>query len=732
MERRQDREHPNIVQADAAFPSTAASGVTGHQFPGADPGFFGLLPPTTAYPAVCAPPSAGSASHSVSAGPSFLEASGRLRAGSSPRQDPSRPGCPQDAHTFARSGSAPSGERHEGAFLQSARTAALLSPTPPSGTQSSDSSQCLPVPTAGSQKSSPFASTASTPPQASQSHAHFSSYVSLPPGAAKDVPGRGQPNRFDQSLGDSFCVERFVAPDQPSYQSMRDQPRLGCHAARPSHSASSSQLSSGDPQREVSQGAGLDCRTGQGDGRAEARPEGVWNFGSRGSLSFEDLIAQVHKLLRSNTNSSSSSSASTPRRQPSGRLTEPSETSWESKSKDHRSIWARESTADGATLEQQPQAGLLSGKTGKDLYGIERVGQLDFAVLQEGGLQCAASSLDSQALAVLQELNRVAVQQRVWESQMEAVTQENAALQSRVAMLEERQRILQQQNQALRAAQQSRVERGAFGVGGCARGTGRGALQRSGSSRLLAPSGYQGPDQIQSAPNPSTPIIKGSDKISVEQFLLSFPFTATQDYPHAMLKFCADHNLVVKLLGYHGKRVELLERQYCCRIQTSAQASSFPGYPNGRCVLFTGPLTCLLRACADLYAVVDTSSPGLRTNIEGYRVCLVVPGDFVGRLLRSNCAGLHALQEAGGKIVHIALGNLCVVMRGNYSERVLLIDGNIEGVCQVLESASTQLQDFLRRFSGQGGACGTGGSTSLTSRYEFLDYPKRIELHLSS
>lgn len=103
---------------------------------------------------------------------------------------------------------------------------------------------------------------------------------------------------------------------------------------------------------------------------------------------------------------------------------------------------------------------------------------------------------------------------------MEAVTQENAALQSRVAMLEERQRILQQQNQALRAAQQSRSERGAFGVGGCARGTGRGTLQRSGSSRLLAPCGYQGPDQIQSAPNPSTPIIKGSDKISVEQFLL--------------------------------------------------------------------------------------------------------------------------------------------------------------------------------------------------------------------
>lgn len=384
MERRQDREHPNIVQADAAFPSTTGPGVTGHQFPGADSAFFSLLPPTTAYPAVCAQPNAASAPQGVAAGPSFLEASGRLRTGSSPRQDPSRPACPQDAHTFARSGSAPSGDRHEGAFLQSARTAGLLAPSQPSGTHSSDSSQCLPVPSGGSQRSSPFASTASTPPHASQSHAHFSSYVSLPPGAAKDVPGRGQPNRFDQSLGDSFRVERFVASEQASYQSLRDQSRLGCHAARPSHSPSSSpQLSSGDVPREVSQAAGLDCRTGSGDGRSQARPEGVWNFGSRGSLSFEDLIAQVHKLLRSNTNSSSSSSASTPRRQPSGRLTDPSET-WESKPKDQRSIWARESTVDGAALEQQPRAGLLNEKTGKDVYGVERVGQLDFAVLQEG------------------------------------------------------------------------------------------------------------------------------------------------------------------------------------------------------------------------------------------------------------------------------------------------------------------------------------------------------------
>lgn len=190
---------------------------------------------------------------------------------------------------------------------------------------------------------------------------------------------------------------------------------------------------------------------------------------------------------------------------------------------------------------------------------------------------------------------------------------------------------------------------------------------------------------------------------------------------------------MVKLLGFQGRRVELLERHNHCRIQTSAQSASFPGYPNGRCVLFVGPLPGLLRATSDLFAVADTSRPGLRLNVEGYRMCLVVPGEYVGRLLRSNCAGLHALQEGGGRTVHIALGNLCVLMGGGYSERVLLIDGTLDGVARVLEMAAIQLQDFFRRNGGASGGGGAGGGPGvpLIQRYEFLDYPKRIDVQLA-
>lgn len=215
-------------------------------------------------------------------------------------------------------------------------------------------------------------------------------------------------------------------------------------------------------------------------------------------------------------------------------------------------------------------------------------------------------------------------------------------------------------------------------------------------------------------------------------FLLRFPFSVShRGYSHSVLKFCADHNLVVKLLGFQGKRVDLLEKSHRCRIQASAQAASFPGYPNGRCVLFVGALISLLRASADLFAVADTSRPGLRSNLGGYRMCLVVPGEYVGRLLRSNCSGLHALQGGGGTTVHIALGNLCVLMSGGYSERVLLIDGALEGVARVLEMAAAQLQDVFRKSSGsQGGASG-GNGIPLIQRYEFLDYPKRIDVDIS-
>lgn len=111
-------------------------------------------------------------------------------------------------------------------------------------------------------------------------------------------------------------------------------------------------------------------------------------------------------------------------------------------------------------------------------------------------------------------------------------------------------------------------------------------------------------------------------------------------------------------------------------------------------------------------------------------MCLIVPGEYVGRLLRTNCSGLHALQEGGGKSVHIALGNLCVLLGGGYSERVLLIDGSLEGVARVLEMAATQLQDFFRRNPGPSGGQPSSDEVPMIQRYEFLDYPKRIDLQL--
>ncbi|XP_026191226.1 centrosomal and chromosomal factor [Cyclospora cayetanensis] len=324
---------------------------------------------------------------------------------------------------------------------------------------------------------------------------------------------------------------------------------------------------------------------------------------------------------------------------------------------------------------------------------------------------------------------------------------ENQLLVSRIQQQQQQQQQmrLQQPFQLLHAPKGGAASRAQslspFGTAsefsGCAEGSGGSSSSAANLSFSRALSGGVLPrpevsaDEIRSAPNPSTPLLRGGD-ISVERFLSTFPFApCTREYSHSVLKLCADHNLVVKLLGFQGRRVELLERHHRCRIQTSAQSASFPGFPNGRCVLFVGALPSLLRASADLFAVADTSRPGLRLNVEGYRMCLVVPGEYVGRLLRSNCAGLHALQEGGGRTVHIALGNLCVLMGGGYSERVLLIDGALEGVARVLEMAAMQLQDFFRRHPGPPGVATGAGPPPLIQRYEFLDYPKRIDVQLS-
>ncbi|KFG28544.1 putative KH domain protein [Toxoplasma gondii p89] len=695
MERQQDTGFSGFLspkQSYSSSPSTTGQGVTTERVHSdvRCPGF----PPSTAYPVPSRPPAAncsqgaGSVFHglgNLSTLSNFMSTTNQFRSTTYSYPDPVRTASSGESDTYFSSCGTGGSHPNSSFLLTAARTSCLSSPRRV-GVYSSVRPQCPPPPPATSQRSSPVASTAPTPSPLVQSQKQ-PSFAPSSSAVTKDCSGVPQPNMYGRSLGDSFRQE------SPPRQEQTPQPQLGQlpRAASPLTTPSGPHSSTAHHQPNHYVGGsclpGIDCQEADTEPYGEGHAERLWNFSGRGSLSFDDLIAQVQKLLHSNSTSSSASSASTPRR-PSGRL---------------------------AAASQRIQA-----------YGPGG----DFSSLcepfNEGVTQHTTSYIDPQAFAVLQELHRTAVQQRVSEAKIAVLRQENADLRNRITLLEETQTFLQQQNQSLRAAQHSAE------AAGSSLGESRPATNKSATSRLLTPSGYQGPDQIQSAPNPSTPIIKGSDKISVEQFLLSFHFTLTQDYPHAILKFCADHNLVVKLLGYHGKRVELLERQYCCRIQTSAQASSFPGYPNGRCVLFTGPLVSLLRACADLYAVVDTSSPGLRTNIEGYRVCLVVPGDFVGRLLRSNCAGLHALQEAGGKAVHIALGNLCVLMRANYSERVLLIDGNIEGVCQVLESAAAQLQDFLRRFSGGQGGGGGGGSENLASRYEFLEYPKRIELHLST
>nr|PIM02261.1 putative KH domain protein [Toxoplasma gondii COUG] len=761
MERQQDTGFSGFLspkQSYSSSPSTTGQGVTTERVHSdvRCPGF----PPSTAYPVPSRPPAAncsqgaGSVFHglgNLSTLSNFMSTTNQFRSTTYSYPDPVRTASSGESDTYFSSCGTGGSHPNSSFLLTAARTSCLSSPRRV-GVYSSVRPQCPPPPPATSQRSSPVASTAPTPSPLVQSQKQ-PSFAPSSSAVTKDCSGVPQPNMYGRSLGDSFRQE------SPPRQEQTPQPQLGQlpRAASPLTTPSGPHSSTAHHQPNHYVGGsclpGIDCQEADTEPYGEGHAERLWNFSGRGSLSFDDLIAQVQKLLHSNSTSSSASSASTPRR-PSGRLGEIVDVPGESKTKDNRSTWARRPIL-GRPPEQQQQHGTEEGREimqrGEEEYSGGCIGRLDLHVLQEaaasqriqaygpggdfsslcepfneGVTQHTTSYIDPQAFAVLQELHRTAVQQRVSEAKIAVLRQENADLRNRITLLEETQTFLQQQNQSLRAAQHSAE------AAGSSLGESRPATNKSATSRLLTPSGYQGPDQIQSAPNPSTPIIKGSDKISVEQFLLSFHFTLTQDYPHAILKFCADHNLVVKLLGYHGKRVELLERQYCCRIQTSAQASSFPGYPNGRCVLFTGPLVSLLRACADLYAVVDTSSPGLRTNIEGYRVCLVVPGDFVGRLLRSNCAGLHALQEAGGKAVHIALGNLCVLMRANYSERARLIDGNIEGVCQVLESAAAQLQDFLRRFSGGQGGGGGGGSENLASRYELLEHPKRIELHLST
>ncbi|CBZ52189.1 putative KH domain containing protein [Neospora caninum Liverpool] len=762
MERQQDNGFPGFLspkQSYSSLPSTAGQGVPAERLQSdiRSPGF----PPATAYPAFPRSPAANG-SHGASTVfyglgnlsnmSNFIGSTNQLRSTAYSLLDSGRSASSGESDPFFSSSGTGGGHPNNSLLFSAAGSSCLSSPQR-LGVYSSVRPQCPPPPVATSQKNSPVASTAPTPSPLTQSQKQPSSPPSSP-ALANEYPGLTQPNMYGRSLGDPFHQENAPRQEHTSQPQLGQHPRAASPLATPLRPHATS---AHHPDHYVRSSClpGSDCQEVDAEPYGEGQAERLWNFSSRGSLSFDDLIAQVQKLLQSNSTSSSASSASTPRR-PSGRLGETVDMPWENKPMDNRSIWARRPMLGRPPIQQQGiQEGRENVERGDEEYSGCCVGQLDLHALQgaatqsvqpyrpvgdsssprepvnEGVNQNSASYIDPQALAVLQELHRTAVQQRMWEANLAVLRQENADLQNRITLMEETQSFLKQQNQSLRAAQHS-AEASSHGAAKSILGVGRPATNKSATNRLIAPSGYQGPDQIQSAPNPSTPIIKGSDKISVEQFLLSFPFTLTQDYPHAILKFCADHNLVVKLLGYHGKRVELLERQYCCRIQTSAQASSFPGYPNGRCVLFTGPLVSLLRACADLYAVVDTSSPGLRTNIEGYRVCLVVPGDFVGRLLRSNCAGLHALQEAGGKAVHIALGNLCVIMRGNYSERVLLIDGNIEGVCQVLESAAAQLQDFLRRFSGGQGGAGGGGSEHLATRYEFLEYPKRIELHLST
>ncbi|PFH36038.1 hypothetical protein BESB_056890 [Besnoitia besnoiti] len=775
MERQSDRGFSAFLFPNSPFssaPSPAGQGVTTDSAQSdTSPTAFS---PSTAYPALPRRPSVSGSEGAtsvlyglanLSTMQSIRGSGNQLPSNASSRHDSTRPQLSGEGESFLPPAIGDSGGGHSNnAFLLSPSGPSCLPAPRPPGVHSSGYSQCPPPPPAASQRSSPLPSTAPTPSPVSQSQSQPAVAPSAP-AAPKECPGRPQPSMLGRSLGDLFRQESAASPEHTPYGQLREQPRVSSPLVPPLRSSSALTQPPLNHYKVAAGQPGLESRDFLPDQPGQAPSEILWNFNGRGSLPFDDLIAQVHKLLRSNSTASSASSASTPRR-PSGRLGEMADVLWDNKPKDNRNIWRRRCVVDGRPPEQQqqqqqqqqsaPEEGKKSEKREEDIYTSSCAGHLDLSALRAVASQCAPASrsagfssggspfepfsegviqqpttyLDQQSLAVLQELNRATIQQRMWEARLAALRQENADLQKRLALMEEAQNLLQQQNQSLRAAQHI-TDAAAHGTSALGSSTGRTPPHKSASSRLLAPSGYQGPDQVQSAPSPSTPVIRGSDKISVEQFLLSFPFTLTQDYPHATLKFCADHNLVVKLVGYHGKRVELLERQYCCRIQTSAQASSFPGYPNGRCVLFTGPLVSLLRACADLYAVVDTSSPGLRTNIEGYRVCLVVPGDFVGRLLRSNCAGLHALQEAGGKTVHIALGNLCVVMRGNYSERVLLIDGNIEGVCQVLESASTQLQDFLRRFSSQGGS-GGGGSGHFAARYEFLDYPKRIELHLST
>ncbi|KFH01387.1 putative KH domain protein [Toxoplasma gondii MAS] len=399
---------------------------------------------------------------------------------------------------------------------------------------------CPPPPPATSQRSSPVASTAPTPSPLVQSQKQ-PSFAPSSSAVTKDCSGVPQPNMYGRSLGDSFRQE------SPPRQEQTPQPQLGQlpRAASPLTTPSGPHSSTAHHQPNHYVGGsclpGIDCQEADTEPYGEGHAERLWNFSGRGSLSFDDLIAQVQKLLHSNSTSSSASSASTPRR-PSGRLGEIVDVPGESKTKDNRSTWARRPIL-GRPPEQQQQHGTEEGREimqrGEEEYSGGCIGRLDLHVLQEaaasqriqaygpggdfsslcepfneGVTQHTTSYIDPQAFAVLQELHRTAVQQRVSEAKIAVLRQENADLRNRITLLEETQTFLQQQNQSLRAAQHSAE------AAGSSLGESRPATNKSATSRLLTPSGYQGPDQIQSAPNPSTPIIKGSDKISVEQFLL--------------------------------------------------------------------------------------------------------------------------------------------------------------------------------------------------------------------